>query len=339
LSHEIWSTGIWQDMLETPDALSETLRRRDGFDRVVETLTAPGVRRIVVTGNGSSYYAAKAMWLASLTGRPSPIAVIAVPGGMVAGGGFDWREGDVLLAVSTSGEFRDLVEAVVGGLSVPFAVVTAKPESTLGGSTDRRALIHIPEQRAVTHTHAYCVAALVTVALWAEVSDDDTLRAELAGAPDACTEAIVDVMEWAGARFPELRTPEFVAVFGSGCAWAGALEGALLVKEIARIPCEGAETREGATSVMTVLGERHLALSLPTADDPLCDEAEATIAVRGAQILRGPGGDRGGRRVAPITVFPAGLALAVELAQRAKHPVDNPAWIGTYYTTARVSAV
>ena len=37
-------------------------------------------------------------------------------------------------------------------------------------------------------------------------------------------------------------------VFGSGPAWAAALEAALLLKEVSGMPAEGVETRRGATS-------------------------------------------------------------------------------------------
>ena len=72
------------------------------------------MRRVVASGNGAAYYVAVALWLASLEGPVGP-DVVAVPSGLLARGGFAWRPGDVLLAVSSSGEFRDLVEAVDAG--------------------------------------------------------------------------------------------------------------------------------------------------------------------------------------------------------------------------------
>ena len=49
-------------------------------------------------------------------------------------------------------------------------------------------------------------------------------------------------------------TPADAVVFGSGPAWAAALEAALLLKEVSGMPAEGVETREGATSTMMALG-------------------------------------------------------------------------------------
>ena len=50
--------------------------------------------------------------------------------------------------------------------------------------------------------------------------------------------------------------PETAVVFGGGPGWAAALEAALLLKEVARVPAEGVETREGATSAMMALAAR-----------------------------------------------------------------------------------
>ncbi|MGH3102685.1 MAG: hypothetical protein ACRDN6_01130, partial [Gaiellaceae bacterium] len=78
----------------------------------------------MAAGNGASLYVVQALWLASLrssaTGVPE---VVAVPAGLLGTGGFAWREGDRLLAVSSSGELRDVVEALPA-VPAPYAAVT-----------------------------------------------------------------------------------------------------------------------------------------------------------------------------------------------------------------------
>ena len=71
---------------------------------------------------------AMALWLASLEGRDGP-EVVAVPSGLLARGRFAWRPGDVFLGVSSSGEFRDLVEGL-DGAPAPYAAVTAHADAT-----------------------------------------------------------------------------------------------------------------------------------------------------------------------------------------------------------------
>jgi glucosamine 6-phosphate synthetase-like amidotransferase/phosphosugar isomerase protein len=126
--------------------------------------------------------------------------------------------------------------------------------------------------------------------------------------------------------------------FGSGPAWAAALEAALLLKEVAGIPAEGVETREGATSAMMALQPGHLAFSLPTGDDPLLDEAEAICRDRGATLARAPFVAGADRRLAAITSFPAAVALAERIGVERGLDVDRPAWMDAYYRVARTSS-
>ena len=125
-------------------------------------------------------------------------------------------------------------------------------------------------------------------------------------------------------------------VFGSGPAWAAALEAALLLKEVSGMPAEGVETREGATSTMMALRPGDLALSLPTrADDALLAEAEEACAGRGARVLRLPcprpriGGSRPSAPSPPPPCSSASIGLARGL------DVDKPAWTDAYYRVAR----
>jgi fructoselysine-6-P-deglycase FrlB-like protein len=324
-------TGLWQDVSELP----ESLAAREGVEDVSALLGARGVRRIVATGNGAAYYVAVALWLASLEGCGGP-EVVAVPSGLVARGAFGWRPGDALLAVSSSGEFRDLVEAVDGGAPLPYAAITATPGSTLGGRAGARALVAVSHQRAVTHTQAFCGAVAAALAIWAELTRDAGLRDAVAAAPAAAAVAVEAARRWVE-DVHGLDAPVAVA-FGSGPAWAAALEAALLLKEVAGIPAEGVETREGATSAMMALQPGHLALSLPTGDDPLLAEAEAICRDRGATVARAPLVEGADRRLAAITCFPAAVALAERIGVERGLDVDRPAWTDDYYRVARTSA-
>jgi glucosamine--fructose-6-phosphate aminotransferase (isomerizing) len=263
--------------------------------------------------------------------------VLAVPSGLLARGAFAWRPGDMLLAVSSSGEFRDLVEAVDAGLPARYAAVTATAGSTLGSRAGARALVTVRGQRAVTHTQAFCGAVAAALAVWAAVTSDAALDAALRDLPAALEKTIVAARAWADER-GDLRARTAIA-FGTGPAWAAALEAALLLKEVAGMPAEGVETREGATSAMMALGPGDLALSLPAGDtDPLLDEAEEICAERGATVLRAPGGATADRRLAAVTTFPAAAALAARIGVDRGLDVDRPAWTEAYYRVARRTA-
>jgi fructoselysine-6-P-deglycase FrlB-like protein len=328
-------TGLWADVRELPGALRATVEAAEGVAQAAERLRADGVERIVATGNGAAYYVAHALWLAALeTDAPGP-AIVALPCGIVARASFRWRAGDAVLAVSSSGAFRDVVEIAQNAGERPCVAITARADSALAASADATVLQHVASQRAVTHTQALAGAYASGLALWAALTRDEGLAAIVAGAPDAAALAVADAEAWAAAALHELGAPTAAIAVGGGVAWAAALELALMLKEISRIPAEGVETREGATSAMFGLDRGHLMASLDADGDPLGDEAVRLCAAAGATTLRLPGVAGGDQRLAPITALPAAAALSAELALAAGHDVDRPTWTDSYYDTAR----
>ena len=329
-------TEIWADALEMPAALDHTLHACEGFEETAELLRNASVTRIVVSGNGASFYVAHALWLASLAGGDGAPEVIAVPAGMLADGRFRWHAGDRLLVISSSGELRDAVEVVNGKLPLPYVAVTSRRDSTLGTHATSSAIVHVAQQRAVTHTQAYVGNLVTALALWAAVTHDAELAAAVAAAPDACARSLAAVAEWLPGAVGDAGDPSAAVVFGSHFGWTAAMEAALLLKELARIPAEGVETREGATSASFGLSNSSLALSL-SADDPAAAEAEAICKSMGARLVRAPRVEAPDPRLTPLTLFPPALALAIELSLRRGENVDRPLWTESYFSTARVT--
>jgi fructoselysine-6-P-deglycase FrlB-like protein len=332
----MWTdTGLWADIRELPESLSATLDAADGFAETAALLGEPDVRRIVASGNGAAYYAAMALWLAAQHAPGGGPEVVAVPSGLLARGWFGFRPGDRLLAISSSGEFRDLIQAAESGLTpAPYAAITATGGSTVERGAGARALQRVLHQRAVTHTQALAGGVVCALAIWAELAGDDALRRAVADAPGAAARSVATAEGWA--HDLELADPPAAAIaFSGGPGWAAALEAALLLKEISRVPCEGVETREGATSAMFGLAPGHMAVSLPLADDPDIAETERLCAGAGARVVRVPGGEAADSRLAVVTTLPGTCALAAILAQAAGHDVDRPAWTDAYESTAR----
>ena len=56
-------TGLWADLALTPGTVSATVAHAEGFDDVAALLTGPGVRRVIVTGNGAQWHVSLALWL------------------------------------------------------------------------------------------------------------------------------------------------------------------------------------------------------------------------------------------------------------------------------------
>ena len=327
-------TGLWADVRELPESVAATLAAADGFDETAAFLAGADVRRIVASGNGAAYYVAHALWLAAAAGPQGGPEVVAVPSGLIAGGWFRFRPGDRLLAVSSSGEFRDLVEALDRGAAPqPYAAVTATAGSTIERGAGARALQRVLNQRAVTHTQALAGGMASALAVWARVSGDGGLAEALSGLPGVLAATLEEAEAWAG-ELGAIPQPAAAVAFSAGPGWAAALEAALLLKEVAGVPAEGVDAREGATSAMYALGEAHLALSLPVGD-PAEAEAERVCGETGARVVRSPGGDATDPRLALATTLSAATALAAVLAEQAGLDVDRPAWVDAYYRTAR----
>jgi fructoselysine-6-P-deglycase FrlB-like protein len=332
----MWTeTGLWADIRELPDSLAATLDASDGISDAAAMLGRPEVKRIVASGNGAAYYVAMALWLAAQHAPGGGPDVIAVPSGLLARGWFGFRPGDRLLAISSSGEFRDLIQAVKsGGAPMPYAAITATAGSTVERGAGARALQCVLHQRAVTHTQALAGGVICALATWSELAGDTTLGRAVREAPQAAAGAVEAAERWA-ADLGRPQPPPAAIAFAGGTGWAAALETALLLKEISRVPCEGVETREGATSAMFGLAPGHMALSLPLTGDTDLGETERLCVEAGAEVVRIPGGELADPRLALITTLPGACAVAALLAEAAGHDVDRPAWTDAYESTAR----
>jgi fructoselysine-6-P-deglycase FrlB-like protein len=328
-------TGLWADVRELPGALEATLAASEGVTAAADVLRSDGVRRVVATGNGAAYYVAHALWLASLECTEPGPPIVALPCGVVAHERFRWQPGDAVLAVSSSGEFREVVEVVRRSGDRPTVAITAQAESALAAAATVTVLQHVESQRAVTHTQALSGAYACGLALWAELTGDAGLRTCLVTATAEAARAVAEAEEWAAEHAGGLAPPAAAVVVGGGAAWAAALELALMLKEISRVPAEGVETREGATSAMFGLAPGHLMASFDPPGDPLGDEALRLCAATGATTLRMPGVTTADTRLAPITTIPGAAALSAALAQARGHDVDQPGWTDAYYETAR----
>jgi hypothetical protein len=113
------------------------------------------------------------------------------------------------------------------------------------------------------------------------------------------------------------------------------LEAALLLKEVACVPAEGHEAREGATSATFALSASSLAVSCPLGADDQAREAEAACAAAGARVIALPHLPDAPSVLDSVTSFPYALALAIRLAHVRGIDVDRPAWADRYYAAVR----
>jgi hypothetical protein len=59
------------------------------------------------------------------------------------------------------------------------------------------------------------------------------------------------------------------------------------------------------------------------------------VCTSGARLVRLPGAETVDPRLALVATLPAGCLLAADLALKAGHDPDQPAWKDTYYRVAR----
>ena len=165
--------------------------------------------------------------------------------------------------------------------------MTSTPGSTIGSRAGACALVAVAHQRAVTHTQAFCGNVVAALGVWAKLTSDPALASALARLPEQVDDGLRVSRAWAAEAGAVEATN--AVVFGSGPAWAAALEAALLLKEVSGMPAEGVETREGATSTMMALRPGDLALSLPTrADDALLRRGGGGVRRAWRARLAGP---------------------------------------------------
>ena len=334
---DVTRAALWQDLCETPETMTATLEAADGHEELADLLVSKRPGRIVATGNGASFYVSTTLWLASIS-TPLGTPVVAIPAGLLAAGTFTLRPDDLLLAFSASGELRDLVQLEssqrrAGG----FGLVTSTASSTLASRADAVALVEVRHQRAVTHTQAYLGAAAVALDVLGRASDDSSLRAAAAAMPTALSVQLAGALAWAERLVGDLETPRAAVVFGTGHGLVAASEAALLLKEVAGVPAEGMETREGATSGMYALGQHQFVLALPVGPDPMAAEAVAICSKTGASVAEAPWPEGLDERCAAAAHFAHPLAFAIELALAQGRDPDSPEWFAAYNSTARVA--
>jgi arabinose-5-phosphate isomerase len=182
------------------------------FDRALDLLLACR-GKVVVTGIGKSGIVCRkiAATLAS-TGTPALFLHAGEGGhgdlGVVA-------RGDVVLAVSNSGEAEELVRLlpVVRRLSLPLIAVTGRPDSTLGAAADVALDVSVPEEACAlglaptsSTTVAMAIGDALAVALLEErgFSADDFALLHPGGALGRRLTRVEDLMH-KGAQLPSVR--------------------------------------------------------------------------------------------------------------------------------------
>lgn len=338
---------IPQEIDETPNAIRATLKdTHPAALKAAEAIQRLSAKRIFVIGNGTSLYTSMAAtYTARQLAGPNDPLVLAYPAG-------DFRffmpaiqPNDVIIGMSASGEFRDVLSVfeqlrgqclLVAITHVPGSSITHVADHILlssGGTS------HVP---VMTKTYATTLTALHLVLL-------ETFNApvayfdDLSAAADRCATAISNAKRVIPDLIPIVSKFEHAFYFGAGNAYAASLEGALKMKEMAILHAEGSETWEMASGPATVVSEKSLCVALYTGEES--DSATANTAGHshqwGARVLEvGPSAPTGDWHL-PVTasvipsfsslsLIPPLALLAYRTACARGYNPDKPAWRDRY---------
>ena len=333
---------------ETPEAIRQTIQhtRRQAKD-AASALNKRQPRRIFLVGNGTSLYSSMA---AAYTGRSLATSatdphVIAVPAG-------DFRNfmpkldaRDVLVGISASGEFRDLLVIFeelagrclrVGITHVPGSSITRLSDELLisaGG----------PSQMSVmTKTYASTLTAAHLLVL-ESFSAPAELFSQLETSAHLCEAALDSADKKVAEIVSDIQNFEHAFYFGAGPAYAASLEAALKMKEMAMLHAEGSEVWEFASGPATTVDKRFFCAAFYTGTPHDSDVANSARLSRqwGARLIEfGPQSHAGDWHIpvqpngfepfSTLSLVPPAALLAYRMARSRGHYPEQPHWRDRY---------
>jgi glutamine---fructose-6-phosphate transaminase (isomerizing) len=339
---------IPQEIEDTPAAIRATLAdTRPAAHEAAQALRKGKPRRIYIIGNGTSLYTSMAGTYTArmLAGEDDPF-VLAVPAGefryFMPAIGAD----DVVVGMSASGEFRDVIaifEQLRG--KCPLVGITHVQGSSISKLADHLLVSSGGPSRVPVMTKTYATTLTALHLLLLEIfSAGPAYFDDLAASADRCEQALVQAKKLLPDLVPVVAKFEHAFYFGAGNAFAASLEGALKMKEMALLHAEGSETWEMASGPVTVVSEKTFCTALYTGDPSDASTAVTSRYARqwGARLLDvGPqvvAGDFHLTVPAPafsafasLSLVPPLALLAYQVARERGQNPNQPAWRERYY--------
>ena len=253
---------LLREIFEQPGAIRNTIRAETHeIDQVARLLRS---RRIHFIGMGSSYFASVyANYLFAELIHSTPVNHLAsefihYPSMIPAN--------EIIVALSQSGESIETVKAIqIVKKKGNFVVaVTNEPRSTLARLSDRVLLTHAEKERASsTKTFAstlailYCLISSVA-AQTKQISERkrEILFEKLMQMTRTMDESMESWSQNAKHQASKLLNCEAAMILGRGPNLPGALQGALLLKEVAKLPAEGMSSGEFAHGPIEAISKK-----------------------------------------------------------------------------------
>lgn len=258
------TTDILDDILDQPRMLAAALQGHlhpeSAMDTAVQGILQMHPRRIILTGMGSSLFAAYPAYLRLLGAGLAAIWIELSELLHYAGGQIG--PDTLLVIVSQSGETVEALRLLADRRPTgSMLAITNNAESTLAANA--RWVITTgagPERSVATKTYT---AALLALTILAERIVGATPR-ELAATLEPAVAASSAVASAAQQQIADLDPAWFAAgpitLVGRGPALATALSGGLLLKETAKLPAEGMSSAQFRHGPLEISGPGHRAI-------------------------------------------------------------------------------
>jgi glucosamine--fructose-6-phosphate aminotransferase (isomerizing) len=329
---------------EGPAAIRETVISATAGCRDIAAALRTRVRRIWVIGNGTSYHSS--LFAAALVRRMrkgDQAVAIAVTAGEFRAAPPILGDGDIVVGVSASGEFRDVV-AVFEELRgrVPTVAVVHTAASTLTQLADHVVLTCGGPSAVPVMTKTFSSTATGTALTVSALLSDEALEEVSRGVTAAAghAEAAIERMKLEHDAVVEtLVGARQLFVVGGGNAYPAALEAALKLKEMALVQAEAAETWEMTSGAASLVGPGTVVLAITPVGPARAATLELVEHCRswGATAIHitgdagGEFGDKGATEAFSVlsAVPPVALA-AFGLARHLGHDPDHPFWTERY---------
>jgi glucosamine--fructose-6-phosphate aminotransferase (isomerizing) len=338
-----------QEIRDTPAAIRLTVDETFPIaQRVAAKLRSRSLQRIFIIGNGTSYYTSLAAgYTARLLAKPGDAQVFPMMAGDFRHYAPSLDESDVIVGMSASGEFRDVIQVFerlhgrnlcVGVTQVPDSSLTRLSDFTLvaGGGQSKVPVMTKTYASTLTSAHLLFLAFYQAPGSYLE---------DLRLSADRCQAGIDAAEGLLPSLIPQIQHFEHAFHFGAGCGYAAALETALKMKEMAMLHAEGAETWEMASGPAIIVDEHSLCLALTTGgkgDESTTQGAEKSRQWGAAVLEIGPKANVGHWHIpvaapahecfASLGLVPPAALLAFRLARARGYDPDHPAWRERYYS-------
>lgn len=246
------STLMMQSILEQPDAFRRLLTTGLKADTFTAAFIERGIRKVWIVGSGTSLYAAMIAarsWEQELGVDCESASSLEFLDETETGG---LGPTVLVIAISQSGASLILLEGIrrANASGAMTAVVTAHPDAPIPLEVGFVIETHTGPETNMGKTKGFTTTALAAVLLGRRLalgmtSDaDESLRVRYAKLPDIVEATIKASRDASPTWVEQFRNVDALFVVGAGSQVATALEGALKVLEVAKMPVVSKELEE-----------------------------------------------------------------------------------------------